>query len=194
MNVYSQGNEQIVLEQIFGRTIGTLLDIGAADGKTFSNSLALIEAGWTAMCIEPSPGQFIALKALHGTNPLVRLVHAAVGLDGHMVPFFDSPDLVSTTEAAHRDKWSAQTTFREHYVAQVTPAELLLQFGGGFDLISIDTEGTSTDLYFAMVAAGFNPTAWIVEHDGRQIEIANHAGQHGWNVRYLDGNNLILAK
>lgn len=58
---YSQNGEQEAILKIFGESEGRFLDIGAYDGKTFSNTLALIERGWSGVLIEPSPNAFMAL-------------------------------------------------------------------------------------------------------------------------------------
>ena len=44
--MYSQNNEEQVILDYFGNKIGNLLDIGANDGITLSNSRKLIELGW----------------------------------------------------------------------------------------------------------------------------------------------------
>ena len=52
---HSQNKEaQIVLNYFNGR-VGNLCDIGTNDGITFSNSYDLIQTGWTATLLEPSP-------------------------------------------------------------------------------------------------------------------------------------------
>ena len=49
-------NLSFLYEQIFGRKIdGTLLEVGAYDGESFSNSTGLIKSGWRAHLIEPMP-------------------------------------------------------------------------------------------------------------------------------------------
>lgn len=51
-NKFSQSGEEIVIKYIFdniGTTDKYLVDFGAGDGKYLSNSLALLESGWTAL-------------------------------------------------------------------------------------------------------------------------------------------------
>ncbi len=45
-------NEEQVILDYFGNKIGNLLDIGANDGITLSNSRKLIELGWSGDLIE----------------------------------------------------------------------------------------------------------------------------------------------
>src|SRR5262245_12533077 len=44
--LYSQNDEEGIIAGYFGGRTGTLLDIGAYDGVSFSNSRRLIESGW----------------------------------------------------------------------------------------------------------------------------------------------------
>ena len=55
-----------LMHRFFGRPVadnGVFIDVGAMDGTTHSNTLALEEAMyWTGICIEPSPPNFVQLK------------------------------------------------------------------------------------------------------------------------------------
>ena len=67
--MYSQNDEEkIILDLLKDQPVGRLLDIGAFDGKTFSNSLALFEKGWSGVVVEPNPESLVALIKLHGKN------------------------------------------------------------------------------------------------------------------------------
>ncbi len=64
---YTQNNEeQIFIDYFKNQNPSELcvLDIGANDGKTFSNSLRLIELGWSAILIEPSPKEKLTNRAI----------------------------------------------------------------------------------------------------------------------------------
>ena len=70
-NVYSQFGEDGVLEEIFKR-IGTTnkqcFEVGAADGKWFSNARKLIDEGWSAALIEADPANWPELDKLDNTS------------------------------------------------------------------------------------------------------------------------------
>src|SRR3990167_7663552 len=76
--IYSQNNEQILIEKYFGNYKGTLLDIGANDGVTLSNSYALIQRGWRGSLVEPSPKAFEILKETHRTKEGIFCFNAAI--------------------------------------------------------------------------------------------------------------------
>lgn len=76
-NVYSQFGEDGLIAEIF-RRIGTTnrqaFEVGAADGKWFSNSRRLIDEGWSACLIEACPTNWAQLDKLDNP-PRVNVVH-----------------------------------------------------------------------------------------------------------------------
>ena len=55
--------DQFINENFFKNKInGFFVDIGAHDGKTFSNSLFFEGLGWNGVCVEPNPKIFKSLK------------------------------------------------------------------------------------------------------------------------------------
>ena len=181
---YSQFGEQaVILKELahFGRD-GRFLDIGAADGRQYSNTLALAERGWGGVCVEANPHMFTRLLATHEDRPSIQCVLACLYHQRGLVKFFHSStgrgkkvadgEFVSTTEDANRVKWQARgVKFTPLYVASVTPGELLAQFPQHFDFVSIDTEGTSVDLWMDLFQRDLGVTVWCIEHDGRAREV-----------------------
>ncbi len=76
-NVYSQFGEDGIIAEIFNR-IGTTnkqcFEVGAADGKWFSNSRKLVNEGWRACLIEADEKNWPALDKLDDP-PRVTVVH-----------------------------------------------------------------------------------------------------------------------
>ncbi len=75
-NVYSQFGEDGLLKAVFER-IGTTnkqcFEVGAADGKWFSNSRRLIDNGWRAVLIEANEANWPELDKLDGVNGSVTV-------------------------------------------------------------------------------------------------------------------------
>ncbi len=61
---YSQsGQDRWVLSELMGKRDGFFLDIGAFDGKSFSNTYLLEKKfGWHGICVEPSDASFRRLQ------------------------------------------------------------------------------------------------------------------------------------
>lgn len=197
MEDYSQNGEQRLILNYFGGFVGRFLEIGACDGLLVSNTLALVELGWSGVMVEPSPRAFIVLKDRHGENPNLTLVHAAVGMDYGLAKFWEESTIggFSTTEETNRAKWQHLAAFAQpFYVPMVPVSALLRDFPGPIDFLSIDTEGTSVDLFLTYpFEAGNQPKVVCVEHDGRIGECVCHA--EGWGYREIARNaeNLVFA-
>jgi len=56
-NMFSQNDEEKHIVRFFRDKIdkGSFLDIGAYNGKAFSNTHRLALNGWSGVCLEPSP-------------------------------------------------------------------------------------------------------------------------------------------
>lgn len=195
---YSQyGEDQIITKLLAGRASGRLLDIGAWHPKTFSNSRMLIEAGWEAMLVEFSPKPIRDLVEEYANHPGVKVLQAAVTVvDGGMAAYDVTDDGLSTCSAEHKEKWEKDGGyFGKLWVSQIPIRQLLEQFGGGFDFVSIDTEGTSVDLArYYLGVLGQLPLVMCVEHDGRSVELMEVAQERGYRMVHMNGTNVVLSR
>lgn len=192
MNSQSE-EEKYILENV--DSAGVFLDIGAYDGKTFSNTFALVERGWRGVLVEPSLEAFSALLNLHGANPRLELVHALIGLKNDLIGFWDSPDAVSTTEEVNYERWKCAAVFRpKTWMEQVTIRELFWKFPwlAETSVLSIDTEGTSASLLLAYPFDLSRPKIICVEYDNRGDELLKFAENLGYQLIYSNGENLVL--
>ncbi len=195
---YSQFGEDKIIARLLGDNKARLLDIGAWHPKTFSNSRALIERGWSAVLIEFSPAPVRALVQEYGAREDVIVLQAAMALDGHgsFQKFDISDDGLSTADAAVRRKWDKDGGyFGRLWVPLLTFERLFFQFGGGFEFVSIDTEGTSVDLAMQLLGKHQQrPKVLCVEHDDRILELQMAAQGVGYRIAYANGTNVILAR
>lgn len=210
---YSQREEQdYILEAVKDLPSGRLLDIGAWDPFTFSNSRALIELGWEALLVEPSPAPMARLLEEYGQNDHVTLVQAIVTTDGGIQTLHVTADGVSTTEEAEYRKWMNTAKFTGQMLAPSIPIARLVEFaldlGKPFDFVSIDTEGTAVDLLKRMMhwyadtehstspatsREYLLPACIAVEHNQRQDEIF-FATRRKYETVYANEENLVLKR
>lgn len=196
---YSQNDEEkFIMEHFKDSPPGRFLDIGAYNGKDFSNTYALVEKGWGGLCVEPSPKVFVDLLALHGKNDGIELLNAAITLGGGFCPFWDSSgDAISTTQLAHKDKWEKgwNVDYKQFYVYAITPLQLVTQFGINFEFINVDVEGFSADLFKALPIHLFKACKLIcIEHDNQDGAIALKCSKLGYQVVAFNGENIIMGR
>lgn len=142
MSHYSQNDEQEFVLEFFNGRVGRLLEIGAFDGITFSNSRALLESGWTGILVEPDP--FNLVKLITNTHPSAQILCAAVSNKYEMARLCieSYPDrgwastidtkLMGPDRVLNPNKATVS-------IPTITMAEL--EMFGPFDFISIDAEG-----------------------------------------------------
>lgn len=192
---YSQHDEQRYILEAVGEARGRFLDIGAYDGIHFSNVLALIERGWEGLLVEPGLEAFDALLKNHGKNERLSLIHAAVGLKAGLVPFWDTPDLLSTVNACAYDRWANYANYRPaFYTPTVMLNDILKTFPGPVDFVNIDTEGSSAELFLEFPLALLRPRAACVEHDGIAPRLCQHARDCGYHLIYGNDENVVFAR
>ncbi len=173
---------------------GSLLDIGAWHPTELSNSRALIELGFSATLIEPSPEPFISLVKEYGEHPNVLLICAAVTLEPGLVKLHATADAVSTTSDAEREKWRHSGGFYGSFLTWGLTLEEISNRFGGFSFINYDAEGISADLFLHALELGWETTCVCVETDGRAEEIITKATPRGYHVVYGNGTNLVLVR
>lgn len=198
--MYSQNNEEaIILQALNGGTAGgRLLDIGAYDGKTFSNTLRLFELGWSGVCIEPSPSVFLGCITLHANNPKVELINAAITVNGGLSDFYDSGgDAVSSLDDSHRMRWEAGSgvRFKKFTVNTMSVKDLLARVGNNFDFINLDVESLNLELFHALPLEEMPQLKVLcVEHDGHGGEMTMRMGLLGFKLVGQNPENLIFLR
>lgn len=85
-NVTSECGEDGILAHIFGK-LGTTnkfcVDVGAYDGRTFSNTWSLLnQSGWSGLLVEKDRNAFLAMEARYRGNPAAKLLQAEIGTQG----------------------------------------------------------------------------------------------------------------
>lgn len=202
---YSQNLEQDVVKAYFGNELGTLLDIGANDGKTLSNSLALIEYGWSAVLIEPAPIPFDKLCALHEGNLDVHCLRLAISNISGEVEFHSSgthlnngdTDLLSTMNQNDLIKWQSTTTFAPIKVMSNTFNQFLsISPIKKFDFITIDAEGYDELILKQIDLKEVGCRCLCIEHNGDVNLIdryGSYCGKFGMKQIHINNENIIFA-
>ena len=193
--MYSQHNEEEIILRHFGDRVGRFLDIGAHDGKVCSNIYALVERGWSGVCVEGCPDSCAGLIRTHGDNPRVTIVNMVVSADHPgMTKFYASPDLLSTTHEGHRAQWLELGRYHAIYVMAFPLASILAAFPGPYEFVSIDTEGTSVDIMKTIPAHSLGVELMCVETGGQDAEIMAYCKSEGLRITERVGCNTFIGR
>jgi len=193
--MYSQYEEErFVLAAFPDKKDGRFLEIGAWHPTDKSNVRALFDLGWSGVCIEPSPGPLLNLLNEYGDEPRIALVAAAVGVEPGMVHMHVTDDAVSSSDRQQYDTWKEITKFRGMLHVPVITWHDITNRWGGFDMISLDAEGQSAELFLAMLTQGLQPKCVVVEHDNRLEQLCSAATPLHYNLTYANGTNACFVR
>ena len=179
--MYSQNNEDnIILSNLPDNFQGTILDVGANDGKTYSNSRMFIEKyNWGGVLVEPSHHCIQLLNTLYENNEKVQIIPYAIYLDNKDITLYvgniqDTPtsiNLVSTLKSFEKEYWENNrgVKYKEETVKCITIKKLLeLSKFKYFDIVSIDVEGLDFEILSGLIDYNIKPQFIIIEHNSVQ--------------------------
>lgn len=109
--MHSQNEEEKYILEYFDGHIGTFLDIGCNDCKTFSNTHALALRGWSGVLIDASPKAIVKCKALYEGRRDIHIYQWAISKqfknDGKAI-------LHESGELIHQGDVGLVSTFHQH--------------------------------------------------------------------------------
>jgi len=194
-----RGEQKQILKYFEGKTNGRFLDIGAADGKTFSTTHALALRGWGGVCIEPNPHMLAPLLKLYADREDIHIVcMAAIPADYSdsqpSTGIWLTQDFLSSSDPAHVKRWEAVgVKFRKAEVGEFPVREL--RFYGEFHMINIDVEGGNVELLRAMPPDVMKRCKLIcIEHDSMDKDVIAICAQYGLKQIHRTEENLLLAR
>lgn len=207
--MYSQNQEQKHILDFFKDTKGTLLSIGENDGKTFSNSLALIELGFSAVLVEPSPIAYKKLTELHKhRQSQVICINAAIGESVGKAILYESSHhlsdksdvaLLSSLKESETEKWKKSgVDFKEEEVDVITYklVKTILDSETEFDFITIDAEGYDLEILkqIDLTSVKLLCIEWNSKKEIKNA-ILEYTSRFGMdNIIYESTENLLICK
>jgi len=207
---YSQHGEQQVITDYFGGRPGTLLDIGANDGVTFSNSRELLEKGWYGVLVETCEKTFSVLT--NNCQPFtgkVMLHNVAIGTFVGETEFFESGELiggdhslVSSMKQSETKRWKKKSKpsdpvvkFKKTTVPVIDFATLLKNSGDPqFDFVTIDVEGMELEILEQMNFATLGARLICIEYNGKPELAEAYDKLIPFPVVYKNKTNIIYGK
>ncbi len=204
IQTFSQSGEDVIIQKYFGNYVGSLLSIGENDGITFSNAFALIQRGWSAVLMEPSPVAYERLHDLHHDNENVFLMPFALGHTNGQFTFYHSGEmlgsgdvgLVSSFKKEETKRWDSLQVNFEEVKAMMINFDTLLEKSplAEFDFITIDVEGMELDILPQIDFKKLNTKVLCVEFNGKNIQkYFEIMKPYGFTLIHQNQENLIYA-
>jgi FkbM family methyltransferase len=202
---YSQcGQDKWVLDELFKREgAGFFADIGAHDGRTFSNTLALEEKGWKGIAFEPNPNVFKKLAA----NRTCECINACVNKKAGPVAFIlvegyseMLSGMVDTYQDKHMERLNRE--IEEHNgdvkIIQVEgvnfASEMLKRGVNRIDYLSIDVEGGELNVLKSIDFKKVDIRVVGVENNYRDWRIPAVMLKNGYRFHSIAGDEFFVKK
>lgn len=208
--MYSQNNEDSVFSSILPER-GNLVEIGAFDGKTNSNSLLLIERGWNAFLVEPSPAAFDKILKLHRNNDRVTLLNAAamIGTERMTMRLLDFYESELSQISTISEEFSKNDCVAEGNPWNNPPYRKIISVGvridtildeakkrmGSIDFLSIDVEGLSSTMSMSFDPLKYGIKCVCVEIDkGMDSSVDHFYKRAGYSLVSRTPENMIFLR
>lgn len=189
---YSQYGQDITVFELLGRPPnGTFLDIGANDGKNFSNTLLFEEKGWSGICVEPHPVVFESLKQnriCHMVNACIVDIDRTVNflvVDGSANMLSGIKEFCDKHHMERIEKEIAENggSTRTVPIEALSPATLCNRFKvKQIDFLSVDTEGCELQILKAFDFKRVPVRTISVENGARSSEIFRYLTSKGYKL------------
>lgn len=161
-----------------------IVDVGAHDGISWSNSAYFIEGGWRALLLEPMPKAFAEMQARYAGNPQVACRNLACADRAGTLPFVLgddhlamlsalAPDAVGVGEPESGTDGESGQTIRVtvETLSRVLEAEA---WPRDFAILSVDAETMDYEVLLGLDFARFRPRFVVVEDYGPKRAFVDH--------------------
>jgi FkbM family methyltransferase len=197
----TQAGEFFVLNRLLHGVPRSLVDVGANDGKSISNSYPFIKRGWDAVCIEPHPVAFAKLERLHRGNEKVKCLNIGcsnvrgilplhIGSDGELGSLSTFSKDQNEWFDLHRTSETLQVN-----VERLSEALKALNWPQNFGLLSLDTEGLDLMVLEGLDLQLHSPAVIITEvYAPTEEPKAKFLEAHGYKLVATVGCNTIWKK
>lgn len=205
---YSQYGEDLVIDEFFNNRKGTILDLGANDGVTFSNSRAFLESGWSGVLVEASPITFKKLSELYKHSSDVYCIEKCLSDVKRKTNFYhntyhpipgggDNQDILSTIVESSYQRTAGWGTFTNFEIDCDTLDVVLKSVPfKKFEYVTIDIEGMDLQVLQQMDLNDLGVELLLIEHNGGiREEVIEYCSKYNLNKILLENSvNIILHK
>ncbi len=204
----SQYGECKILHALFsGNPAGYFIDIGAADGIRYSNTLNLIDSGWSGILVEPCKHFLSTLNKNNSDNPNVHVFAGAVsdynGESNFYVWKEKGDSQISTIEDEQYESirndewWKSQGSFTDQYLVDVIrPSELLEKFNcpKKIEFVDIDAEASEMKILNNWPWDDYAVELFCIEFSMGKDFITKFMKEKNYVPIVQTGGNLLFCK
>jgi FkbM family methyltransferase len=207
MKTYSQHGEDLIIDDLNEiNQDSVILDIGANDGITFSNSRLFIEKyGCKSYLVEPTSECIRLLNTLYENTEIVKIIPYAISEKigpmkinvGNLMDLPTCVNQVSTLLDDERVYWERgrNVKYTEEIIQSITPKKLVDMLDDtSIDLLSIDTEGMDYVTLSGLYDLGIRPKIIVFEWNNK-IEVLNQCEKllsDNYEIIFKNDVNLIF--
>jgi FkbM family methyltransferase len=198
---YGQQGEDQILWSLFPKGYrGTYLDVGALDGKLFSNTYSFELAGWKGICVEAHPNYIQILKR---NRPNSIVIHAAIAHKDKKSVIFNANSRGSlsslTTEMKEHFKKFGKffTGWKQVKVPMKTINTVLRENNFEYiDVMSMDIEGGEPAALMGFNINKYKPKILVIEalNDTKKNAINKYMKNSGYFFAKKIAQNLFFCK
>lgn len=204
MKDYSQNGEQQIILDYFKDFKGNVVDIGANDGITLSNSYALIQQGWSGVLVEPSKETYNKIFEIH-QGKSIEVFNVAISDKEGEFEFFESgthlnkgdTSLLSTLKKEELDRWKGSDNQFSKSTCKAITFKTLLEKSTykKFDFITIDAEGLDFEILSQIDLNEVGCKLLCVETNSVcDLKYIQYCTKFGMKVHYKNYENLIFKR
>jgi FkbM family methyltransferase len=203
--MFSQNEEERYILEYFGDHVGTFLDLGCNDCKTFSNTHALALRGWSGVLIDASPKAIVKCRALYEGRKDIHIYQWAISRrfkNNGMAILHESGGLINKDDVALVSTFHKSEMDRFRGRVQYEPVEVQTWKWKTaynrlpikkYDFISIDVEG---DEQWILPDMDLTHTKMIcLEWNSipdNKVQFEKYLD--GFKLIYTSGENLLYAR
>lgn len=174
-----------------------LVDVGAHDGQTLSNSRPLLALGWSGVLVEPLPAAFERLDALYRDRPDVHCVQAACAdAEGQRQLHLgtDGPLTMNSSLHAQRGRRDAVTVTVRTLTSVLEDCDV----PSDFSILLVDAEGADYEVLAGLDFERFRPRVVVTEDDlsapDRHAAKTRLLGERGYVLYAVVGNSIWITE
>jgi FkbM family methyltransferase len=184
---------------------GVVLDIGANDGITFSNSYALEKKGFQVICVEPNPDVYKVLIK----NRVCQSYNCGIGMEDGVLPFLQVIGKLKDTMLSGFEKYLSDFHFEKLMQKEKNSSISINRINveifsvesfinkyniGQVDVLLIDTEGGELEVVKKFIENKNHIKLICIENNENHYKVAYEMTRLGYHLEVILGGDEIYSR